>query len=144
MFSTLLIIVMLTGKLLAFLWGLNKCHSASYEFQFIAQKIENEEWDTLMNLNALYRYQDDCIAFEDNNTIGEFVSDIYPEDMEIENTNVSTYSSTNIDLHISVFRGKYNFKLFDKRKSFNFEVINYVFFLVTFLIMLRMGYFCHS
>ena len=48
-----------------------------YEFQFIAQKIENEERETLMNLNALYRYQDDCIAFDDNNTVGEFVSDIY-------------------------------------------------------------------
>ena len=29
------------------------------ELQFIAQKIEIEEWDTLTNLNALYRYQDD-------------------------------------------------------------------------------------
>ena len=41
-----------------------------------------------MNLNALYRYQDNCIAFEDNNTFVEFVSDIYPEEMEVENTNI--------------------------------------------------------
>ena len=62
-----------------------------------------------MNLNVLYRYQDDCIALEDNSTFREFVSDIYPEEMEVENTNVSPYSSTYLDLHIIVYRGKYNF-----------------------------------
>ena len=98
-----------------------------YEFEFIQQKIGNEEWVTLKNLNALYRYQDDCIAFEDNNTFRDIVPQIYPIEMEVENTNISMNTTTYLDLHISVHRGKYNFKLFDKRKSFNFEVINYPF-----------------
>ena len=78
-------------------------------------------------MNALYRYQDDCIAFEDNNAFRDIISHIYPEEMEVENTNISMNTSTYLDLHISVHRGKYNFRLFDKRKSFNFEVINYPF-----------------
>ena len=98
-----------------------------YEYDFIDRMVANEEWEVLRSLHALFRYQDDCLVFEDNNVFSRVLSDIYPVEMEIENTNISTSVSTYLDLQISVHRGKYNFKLFDKRKDFNFDVINYPF-----------------
>ena len=81
----------------------------------------------MRSLSALYRYQDDCLVFEDNNVYNDVISDIYPVEMEVENTNISACVSTYLDLCISVHKGKCNFKLYEKRKAFNFDVINYPF-----------------
>ena len=98
-----------------------------YEQSYIMRMVDNEEWDTLHSLEALFRYQDDCLVFEDNGVFGRVLSDIYPNEMEVENTNISTCVSTYLDLYISVYKGKYSYKVFDKRKNFDFNVINYPF-----------------
>ena len=98
-----------------------------YEQNFIKRMVEGEQWDLLQKLAALFRYQDDCLIFEDNGEFGGVLVDIYPAEMEIENTNLSVNTSTYLDLYISVHRGKYSYRVFDKRKEFNFKVINYPF-----------------
>ena len=98
-----------------------------YEQNFIKQMVESEQWYTLQQLAALFRYQDDCLVFEDNGEFSRVLMDIYPAEMEIENTNLSANTSTYLDLYISVHRGKYSYRVFDKRKEFNFKVINYPF-----------------
>ena len=98
-----------------------------YEQEYIEYMVQNEEWENLKCLSALFRYQEDCLVFEDNGVFGSIVSDIYPEEMEIECTNVSPCISTYLDLHVSIHKGKYHYKMFDKRKDFNIEVINYPF-----------------
>ena len=45
--------------------------------------------------------------------------------MELENTNLSPCKVNYLDMTISVYRGKYFFKSFDKRNGFGFEIINY-------------------
>ena len=45
--------------------------------------------------------------------------------MILKNTNVGPNSCTYLDLYISIYRGKYNFKSYDKRRDFNFNVISY-------------------
>ena len=45
--------------------------------------------------------------------------------MELENTNISPNKVNYLDLTISVYRGKYFYKSFDKRNDFGFEIINY-------------------
>ena len=53
------------------------------------------------------------------------ISELYPPEMELKNTNLTTDTCTYLDLYISVYRGKYNFKSYDKRNDFPFNIINF-------------------
>ena len=55
------------------------------------------------------------------------LSDIYPAEIIINKTNISTCKTTFLDLNISIYRGRFYVKLYDKRTDYNFEVINYPF-----------------
>ena len=50
---------------------------------------------------------------------------MYPPELNLKNTNLSPAKSTFLDLLISVFRGKFLYKSYDKRDDFNFEVVKY-------------------
>ena len=90
-----------------------------YEYAFIHNLICNGDLILACRLSHLFRYQDDLIVFEDNLLFETLIREIYPRVMELENTNVSP------DMTISMHRGKYFFKSFDKRKDFGFDIINY-------------------
>ena len=45
--------------------------------------------------------------------------------MIINNTNISVLNTNFLDLTISIYRGKFNVKLYDKRNDYTFDVINY-------------------
>ena len=45
--------------------------------------------------------------------------------MTLENTNISKATCTFLDLRISIFRGKFRYSSYDKRKDFNFEICNF-------------------
>ena len=55
------------------------------------------------------------------------LSDIYPPEMIVNKTNISVRKTNFLDLTISIFRGKFYIKLYDKRNDYDFEVINYPF-----------------
>ena len=80
-------------------------------------------------LNAMFRYQDDLIVFEDKWVNGYAFSDnirnIYPPEMELKSTNLTQNTSTYLDLRCSVYQGKYLYRSYDKRNDFPFDVINY-------------------
>ena len=45
--------------------------------------------------------------------------------MELKCTNISPAKSTFLDLTISVYRNKYKYISYDKRKDFGFDIFNY-------------------
>ena len=45
--------------------------------------------------------------------------------MVVNNTNISTCKCNYLDLTISIYRGKFLVKLYDKCNSFKFDVISY-------------------
>ena len=47
--------------------------------------------------------------------------------MVINKTNISARKTNFLDLTISIYRGKFLVKLYDKRNDYNFDVINYPF-----------------
>ena len=53
------------------------------------------------------------------------LSDIYPTEMVLENTNISENECNYLDLNIAVSNDSYCFKSYDKRKEFGFEIVNY-------------------
>ena len=72
----------------------------------------------------MFSYQDDCIVFGDKevNGNGTFLNN---EIMEFKSTNTSINTYAYLDLRISIYQGRYNFKSYDKRNDFAFGVINY-------------------
>ena len=96
-----------------------------YEYDYIKHLVTNEDHDTAKLLSHTFRYQDDCISMNDE---GEFKNNfllIYPPELTLKNTNISKAVCNFLDLRISVFRGKFRYKSYDKRDDFDFEVCNY-------------------
>ena len=52
-------------------------------------------------------------------------SNMYLIEMTLENTNISKAVCAFLDLRISIFRGKFRYCSYDKRKDFNFDTCNF-------------------
>ena len=96
-----------------------------YEYLFIAKCIEDGNDNIANALAGLFRYQDDCIVFDDDNVFADNINNIYPSSMTLKCTNTSPAKCNYLDLTISVYNGVFNFKSYDKRRDFSFEVVNY-------------------
>ena len=98
-----------------------------YEFKYISRLIDDNEEDTLSKLKNIFRYQDDLISFNDNGILNVILTEIYPKEMLINNTNVSPCKCNYLDMNISIFRNKLLVKLYDKRLDYGFKVISFPF-----------------
>ena len=96
-----------------------------FAYIYIHHLIDTQQFDLAAKLSNFFRYQDDLIVFEDDGSFEAIIHEIYPLVMELENTNISPNKVNYLDLTISVYRGKYFYKSFDKRNDFGFEIINY-------------------
>ena len=100
-----------------------------FEYEFIDDLILVDNIVLASKLKTMFRYQDDLIVFEDGHVNGYAFSDnihnIYPPEMELKSTNLAQNTSTYLDLRISIYQGRYNYKSYDKRNDFPFDVINF-------------------
>ena len=96
-----------------------------YEKLYVQQSIDNSNIGNLNILGYSFRYQDDLIIFESNYVNDNILSNIYPTEMIIKNTNKSITEVSYLDLSISITNNQYYYKSYDKRKYFDFKVINY-------------------
>ncbi len=88
---------------------------------------EENRNDDITRLENIFRYQDDLLVFNDDGLFEEILSDVYPPEMIVNKTNISARKTNFLDLTISIYRGKFYVKLYDKRDDYDFEVINYPF-----------------
>lgn len=96
-----------------------------YEYEYIYNLIRNNDIKTATHLSRMFRYQDDCIVFNDDDDFNHHFILMYPTEMVLKCTNLSPAKSTFLDLTISVYRGKYRYSSYDKRKDFGFQIVNY-------------------
>ena len=96
-----------------------------YEARYIENLIRTGKSDQAKLLSDVFRYQDDCIVFNDGHTFNDNAMNIYPREMVLKETNISPAMVHYLDLCIQCVDGKFVYKSFDKRLDFNFEVINY-------------------
>jgi hypothetical protein len=96
-----------------------------YEYIYLKSMMEKGELQIAKDLGNMYRYQDDCIAINDNDTFGKHYKKIYPAVMILNQTNVSRDKCTFLDLKISIYRGKFIYNSYDKRNDFKFPIVNY-------------------
>ena len=68
------------------------------------------------------------------------VNQIYPPEFQLNKANISDTEAPFLDLHLSVANGFVSSKLYDKRDDFDFDIVNFPFWMVTFLVVLLMVY----
>ena len=96
-----------------------------YEHEYLSKLVENNEVNVAKKLANVFRYQDDCISLNDNGEFGKHYNKIYPTEMTLECTNISKSVVTFLDLRISIFRGMFTYRSYDKRNDFNFKICSY-------------------
>ena len=80
-----------------------------YEYEYIQGLIDKNDLDSLRRLKDIFRYQDDLIVFNDFGLIDGILKDIYPEEMIVNNTNISAKKCSYLDLNISIYNGYYKY-----------------------------------
>ena len=96
-----------------------------YEYEYLQKLVDQGKIREAKLVSQTFRYQDDCISFNDNGMFLIHYHQIYPPEMQLENTNTSAAVCNFLDLRISIFRGKFKYKSYDKRRDFGFEICNY-------------------
>ena len=96
-----------------------------YEYGYLEKLIKEGKFHEAKMLSQTYRYQDDCVAFNDGGLFRAHYRNIYPPEMQLENTNISKGVCNFLDLRISVFRGEFRYNSYDKRRNFGFDICNY-------------------
>ena len=76
------------------------------------------------NCYIVFRYQDDCLVFNDRDYFLKYWKEIYPKEMVLKETTVGT-SCNYLDLTIQNINNIFLYKSYDKRLDLNFDVINY-------------------
>ena len=96
-----------------------------YEYLHVHKLLdEGNEIDAKL-LKNLFRFQDDCIVFEDEDMFDTEIASIYPTEMVLENTNLNDVECNYLDLTICISDDSYCYRSYDKRRDFGFEIVNY-------------------
>ena len=99
----------------------------SYENDFLDKLIKKGKRKLARKFNLSYRCIDDLISFSDER-FKEFISDIYPKELTISETVESSSIASYLDLLF--IRDKSNSiptKLYDKRDTSGFHIVNFPF-----------------
>ena len=99
-----------------------------YEYIYreeLAKKCDIAGIEIARNLSKMFRYQDDRIIVNDNHLFENHINGIYPGEMVLKGTNVSRNKVTFLDLTVSIYRSKFVYCNYDKRRDFNCEIVNY-------------------
>ena len=96
-----------------------------YEDKFIDKLVEEGKTQEAKLLNSVFRYQDDCIVFNDEEFFSRNWNNIYPSEMVLKETSIDSMCNY-LDLTIWSENTVFQYKSYDKRLDFNFDVINYL------------------
>ena len=96
----------------------------SYESEFLDKLVKEGKRKLARKFNLSYRYIDGLISFN-NKRLKKFISDIYPKGLTISETTESTSIASYLDLLFIRDKSKnITTKLYDKRDTFGFHIVN--------------------
>ena len=99
----------------------------SYENEFLDKLIKKGKRKLARKFNLSYRYIDDLISFN-NKRFKKFISNIYPKELTISETTESTSVASYLNLlFIQDNINNITTKLYDKRDTFGFHIVNFPF-----------------
>ena len=114
-----------------------------YERDFMDSLNHDNQADVIEAFNSTSRYLNDLLNI-DNPYFEGMVNQIYPPELQLNKANISDTEAPFLDLHLSVANGFVSSKIYDKRDDFDFDIVYFLFWMVTFLVVLLMVYTFHS
>ena len=99
----------------------------SYEAEFIQSLVSEGKRNLASDFNFTYRYIDDVLSIN-NPKFADYLSRIYPSELEVKETTETNNSASYLDIMLSYDTdGHMNTSLYDKRDDFNFSITNFPF-----------------
>ena len=99
----------------------------SYEAEFIQSLLSTGKKKLASQFNFTNRYIDDVLSIN-NQDFENYLSEMYPAELEIKDTTESNTSASYLDLLLSIeCDGQLRTPLYDKRNDFNFDITNFPF-----------------
>ena len=97
----------------------------SYEAEFIQTLLKEGDKSIAKCFNYTFRYIDDVLSLNNPN-FENYLHRMYPPELEIKNTTISSNSASYLDLLLEYDQNKTS-RLYDKRDDFNFPIVNFPF-----------------
>lgn len=95
----------------------------SFEFEFMKTLIR-ANLPKARTFNNTFRYIDDLLTLN-NPQFTHNISHIYPKELELKKTTEGIDTCSYLDLSITIANHKFRTDLYDKRDSFNFEIVSF-------------------
>ena len=105
-----------------------------YERDFMMSLSDDKQADVIDAFNTTSRYLDDILNIN-NVYFDNMVSQIYPSELQLNKANASDTEAVFLDLHLSISNDIVSTKIYDKRDDFDFEIVNFPFLDVMFLVL---------
>ena len=87
--------------------------------------VENQS-EIIEAFSSTSRYLDDLLNI-DNTYFDGLISQIYPQELQLNKANSSDTEAAFLDLHLSIVGGFISCKIYNKRDDFDFEIVNVTF-----------------
>lgn len=97
----------------------------SYEFNFLNDTLKQKDFTTLYKFNKCHRYIDDLLAVNNDGILDDFKSRIYPPELKLTCEDKTNQEVNYLDLHLEIKNSSIHYRLFDKRDSFGFSIVNF-------------------
>ena len=98
---------------------------------------DNKQVGVIYAFNTTSRYLDDVLNIN-NVYFDNMVSQIYPSELQLNKANTSDTEAAFLDLHLSISNDIVSTKIYHKRDDFDFEIVNFPFLEVMFLVLHHM------
>src|ERR1051325_2171290 len=77
------------------------------------------------NFNKCYRYLDDLLTLNNDKALYELKKKIYPPELELTCDDKNDQEVTYLDLHLEIKKNSLQYRLYDKRDNFGFNIVNF-------------------
>ena len=95
-----------------------------YESRWL-KSVKNTNYGVARKFGNILRFIDDLIAIKDGNEFENHYNEIYPSELILKKENTSHTETTFLDLHLCRNEGQIQTSLYDKRNSYNFNVVRF-------------------
>ena len=98
-----------------------------YEYKFIDKLKKDRGTKYFARIfNHTFRYIDDLLSIN-NKYFEDYISEIYPPELELKETTESENQASYLDVMLSIKENALFYKLYDKRDDYEFDIINFPF-----------------
>ena len=95
-----------------------------YESRWL-KSIKNTNYEVARKFDNIFRFIDDLIPINDGNEFENHYNEIYPPELILQKENTSHTETTFLHFHLCINEGQIQTCLYDKRNSYNFNVVRF-------------------